>query len=119
MIKNFLLVGLGGAVGSMLRFIVQRLVNTATLPYGTLLVNIAGCFLIGLLWGLTTRNSITQTTGLLLISGFCGGFTTFSAFSYESVQMMQDNRWLLLSGYIAVSVIGGLFATLIGYKLTH
>ena len=119
MIKNFLLVGLGGAVGSMLRFILQRLVNTATIPYGTLLVNIAGCFLIGLLWGLTTRNSITQTTGLLLISGFCGGFTTFSAFSYDSVQMMQENRWLLLGGYIAISVIGGLLATLSGYKLTH
>jgi fluoride exporter len=119
MIKNFLLVGLGGAVGSMLRFIVQRLVNTATLPYGTLLVNIAGCFLIGLLWGLTTRNSITQTTGLLLISGFCGGFTTFSAFSFEGVQMMQDSRWLMLAGYIGASVIGGLFATFSGYKLTH
>jgi CrcB protein len=119
MIKNFLLVGLGGAVGSMLRFIVQRLVNTATLPYGTLLVNIAGCFLIGLLWGLTTRNSITQTTGLLLISGFCGGFTTFSAFSFEGVQMMQDSRWFMLAGYIGASVIGGLFATFGGYKLTH
>jgi fluoride exporter len=119
MIKNFLLVGLGGAVGSMLRFIVQRLVNTATLPYGTLLVNIAGCFLIGLLWGLTTRNSVTQTTGLLLISGFCGGFTTFSAFSFEGVQMMQDSRWLMLAGYIGASVIGGLFATFSGYKLTH
>ena len=119
MIKNLLLVGAGGAIGSILRFCVQRFVNTNTVPYGTLLVNIGGCFLIGLLWGLLSRNIISQATGLLLISGFCGGFTTFSAFTYEGVQMMNDNRWLLLCGYIAASVIGGLLATFTGYKLTN
>ena len=118
MIKNFLLVGLGGAVGSVLRYSVQRFVNTATIPYGTLLVNLAGCFLIGLLWGLLNKNSISQSGGLLLMSGFCGGFTTFSAFTYEGVQMMQDNRWILLAVYISASVFGGLVATFTGYKLT-
>lgn len=119
MIKNFLLVGLGGAVGSMLRFAVQRLANTAGgFPFGTLLVNLAGCFFIGLLWGLLSRNLITQLTGLLLMTGFCGGFTTFSAFTYEGVQMMQDNRWLLLAGYTCASVFGGLLASFTGFKLT-
>jgi len=118
MIKNLLLVGLGGAAGSMLRFAVQRFANTTGFPYGTLVVNLAGCFLIGLLWGLLSRNFISQLTGVLLMSGFCGGFTTFSAFTFEGVQMMQDNRWLLLAGYIAASVFGCLIASFTGYKLT-
>ena len=118
MIRQILLVGLGGAVGSMLRYIVQRYANIPGLPYGTLLVNLAGCFLIGLFWGLLSKNSITQANAVLVMSGFCGGFTTFSAFTYEGVQMMQDNRWLLLTSYIAASVVGGLFATFAGYKLT-
>ena len=119
MIKNFLLVGLGGAVGSMLRYGIQRIANTSAFPYGTLLINLGGCFLIGLFWGLVTRNAITQGTGILLMSGFCGGFTTFSAFTYEGVQMMQDNRWPLFAGYISASVFGGLVATFSGYKLTN
>ena len=119
MIKNVLLVGMGGAVGSMLRYSVQRFVNTTAIPYGTLLVNLTGCFLIGLFWGFFSKNSITPATGLLLMSGFCGGFTTFSAFTYEGVQMMQDNRWMLLAGYIGASVFGGLLATFTGYKLSN
>ena len=118
MVKNFLLVGLGGAIGSMMRFGVQRIVNLPGLPYGTLLVNLCGCFLIGLLWGLLSRKTMSEMTGLLLMSGFCGGFTTFSAFTYEGVQMLQDNRFLLLAAYTSASVIGGLFATFSGYKLT-
>ncbi len=118
MIKNFLLVGFGGAVGSILRYSVQRFFNTS-IPYGTLMVNLAGCFLIGLFWGLVSKNSLAQSSSLLLMSGFCGGFTTFSAFTYEGVQMMHDNRWILLAGYIGASVFGGLLATFTGYKLTN
>lgn len=119
MVKNLLLVGFGGAVGSVLRYSMQRFINTASIPYGTLLVNLAGCFLIGLLWGLLSKNSISQSGGLLLMSGFCGGFTTFSAFTYEGVQMMQDNRWIMLAVYVSASVFGGLVATFTGYKLTN
>ena len=119
MVKNLLLVGFGGAVGSVLRYSMQRFINTASIPYGTLLVNLAGCFLIGLLWGLLSKNNISQTGSLLLMSGFCGGFTTFSAFTYEGVQMMQDHRWILLAVYISASVFGGLVATFTGYKLTN
>lgn len=119
MIKNFLMVGLGGAIGSILRYGVQQITNKPDFPYGTLAVNIGGCFLIGLLWGLISRSSITQMTGLLLMSGFCGGFTTFSAFTYEGIQMLQDNHWLLFAIYTGASVIGGLLATFSGYKLTN
>jgi fluoride exporter len=118
MIKSLLLVGLGGAAGSMLRFAVQRYANIPGFPYGTLIVNLAGCFLIGIFWGLLSKNFITPVSALLLMTGFCGGFTTFSALTYEGVQMMQDNRWLLLISYIAASIVGGLFATFAGYKLT-
>lgn len=119
MVKNFLLVGLGGAVGSMLRYCLQRSINTTNIPFGTLLVNLAGCFLIGLLWGLLSKNNMTHNYGLVLISGFCGGFTTFSSFTIEGFQMMQDNRWLLLAGYIGASVFGGLLASFSGYKLIN
>ena len=119
MIKNLLLIGLVGAVGSMLRYSVQHFLNSMTIPFGTLLVNITGCFLIGLLWGLLSKDSITQSAGLLLMGGFCGGFTTFSAFTYEGVQMMHDTRWILLACYVGASVFGGLLATFAGYKLTN
>jgi CrcB protein len=116
MLNNILLVGIGGAVGSVLRYLCQRTWNQG-FPYGTLLVNIAGCFLIGLLWGAFGKQMDEQKK-LLLITGFCGGFTTFSAFSQEGVQMMLDNRWLSFGLYILASVAGGLIATFFAYKLT-
>ena len=117
MIKSLLLVGLGGAAGSMLRFACQRFANVPAFPYGTLLINITGCFLIGLLWGFFQKHSVQETWKLILMTGFCGGFTTFSAFTYEGVQMLDNNKWLLFILYTGSSVIGGLFATFIGYKI--
>ncbi len=116
--NNILLVAMGGAVGSVLRFILQRLNVGSSFPYGTLAVNLFGCLLIGIIWGLISRNFLRDSTQLLLISGFCGGFTTFSAFSIEAMQMLQQNKWILFSGYIIVSVIGGLLITIAGYKIT-
>ena len=116
MLNNILLVGLGGGVGSILRYLCQRTWNHQ-FPYGTLLVNIAGCFLIGLLWGFFGKQMEEQKR-LLLITGFCGGFTTFSAFTQEGVQMMMDNRWLSFGLYTLASVAGGLVATFLAFKLT-
>src|SRR5215213_4649389 len=109
MLTNILLVGLGGGAGSILRYLCQRTWNIS-FPYGTLIVNIAGCLLIGLLWGVFTKH-IDEQKRLLLVTGFCGGFTTFSSFTYESVQMMIENRWLSFVVYTATSVIAGLMAT--------
>ena len=114
---NILLVGLGGGIGSILRHLLQRAFNV-NFPYGTLLVNILGCFLIGLLWGVFTKH-IDEQRRLLLITGFCGGFTTFSSFTYEGVQMMMENRWMVFILYIFLSVVAGLTATYFGYKLTN
>lgn len=117
MLNNILLVGLGGGIGSILRYLLQRTLNLS-FPYGTLLANITGCLLIGLLWGLFTKN-IDEQRRLLLVTGFCGGFTTFSSFTYEGVQMMMDNRWFSFAVYTALSVLLGLLATYFGYKLTN
>jgi CrcB protein len=117
MVSNILLVGLGGGVGSILRYLCQRSMNRLSFPYGTLLVNLLGCLVIGLLWGLFTRH-VDEHRRLLLVTGLCGGFTTFSSFTYEGVQMLVDSRWLTFAAYTALSVTAGLLVTYLGYKLT-
>ena len=121
MIKNFLIVGLGGAVGSMLRYGVQRILQvqgTATFPTGTLLVNIAGCFLIGILWSMISRSlTWNEEMKLLLMTGFCGGFTTFSAFTLEGIGLLKENKTALFLIYLTASVVGGLLATFIGIRI--
>lgn len=121
MIKALILVGLGGAAGSILRWLVQKSLQSQVnaFPWGTLSVNIAGCLLIGIVWGLSSRMSNAQDMQFLLATGFCGGFTTFSAFSQESIRLMEMQKTGLMFAYIAVSVIAGLAATLIAYRLTR
>lgn len=116
MLSNFLLVGLGGAAGSMLRYAIQRMGN-AGFPFGTLLVNIAGCFLIGVLWGLSAQG-MSEQKKLLLATGFCGGFTTFSSFSQEGIGLISANRWTSFILYTGLSVTAGLLATYLGLKIT-
>lgn len=117
MIYQLLLVGVGGAVGSMLRYGCSRLLNMPSFPFGTLLVNIGGCLLIGIFWGLFSRH-VNEQLRLLLATGLCGGFTTFSTFTYEGIQMLQEARWTSFIVYTAISVAIGLVATYFGYKLT-
>ena len=121
MIKNFLIVGLGGAVGSMLRYGVQKIlrVQSATaFPTGTLLVNIAGCFLIGILWSMVSRSlTWNEEMKLLLMTGFCGGFTTFSAFTLEGIGLLKESKTFLFVIYLTASVVGGLLATFIGIRI--
>lgn len=118
MIKNILMVGLGGACGSMLRFLCQKAFALSSFPIGTLLVNIAGCFLIGLLWGLVARNTLNDQLRLLLMTGFCGGFTTFSSFSYEGMELLLHRRWIFFLLYTGTSIFGGLVATLTAFRIT-
>lgn len=109
-------IGLGGALGSIVRYILQKQLN-ADFPIGTLTVNISGCFLIGLLWALASKNGWSDIWRLALLTGFCGGFTTFSAFTLESFQLLQYNRYLFFTVYIIASVVFGLLATFAGYKI--
>jgi fluoride exporter len=118
MIKNLIIVGIGGAAGSMLRFITQRYLNL-NFPFGTIIVNLTGCFLIGIFWALLTRNNLTEPMRLLWITGFCGGFTTFSAFTAEGNQMLLEGKWLPLLIYLTISIIGGFVVTFLGFKFFH
>ena len=121
MIKNFLIVGLGGAAGSILRYTVQKIFQSQSavaFPTGTLLVNIAGCFLIGILWGMVSRSlAWNEEMKLLLMTGFCGGFTTFSAFTLEGIGLLKENKTALFFVYLTASVVGGLLATYIGIRI--
>jgi CrcB protein len=121
MIKNILLVGLGGATGSVLRFLCQKWIGSISnlsFPLGTFLVNIVGCFLIGLLFSYSVRNeSFSYNTQLLLMTGLCGGFTTFSAFTLEGMGLLKEDKTGLFLLYIGGSVIVGLFATWLGIRI--
>lgn len=118
MLQSMLLVGVGGFVGSALRYGINRLSVTylsAGLPAGTLIVNLAGCLLIGIIAGLSQRSgAISPNTVLLLSTGFCGGFTTFSTFSLELLSMGSAGSLLMAAGYLAVSVAGGIFMVWLG-----
>ncbi len=115
---SFLLVGAGGAIGSMLRYAAALLPVNKVFPYHTFVVNIIGSFLIGALLGLLLKNSITNDGWKFLAIGVCGGFTTFSAFSLEGFQMLQQQRYILFFAYVSLSVTVGLAATLVGFTLT-
>lgn len=117
MMRQLLFVALGGAAGSVLRFLCQRALNHVSFPYGTFTVNIAGCLLIGMFFGLLQKSQLAPTTYLLLVTGFCGGFTTFSAFSQESLLLLMEQRWASFVFYVVASVAAGLLATFAGYKL--
>ena len=120
-IKNILLVGLGGGLGSMARYVCQKWVadNYAPhFPWGTFAVNIAGCLVIGIFWGLAFKSfAVNESWKLFLMTGLCGGFTTFSAFTLEGIGLIREQRLAVFFSYVGVSVVFGLLATYIGMKI--
>ena len=120
MIKNILLVAFGGAVGSVLRYLVSKWLQEASavaFPVGTLVVNVVGCLLIGLIYGASDRWGISGDMRLLLTVGFCGGFTTFSTFMNESLSLMRADNLLSLALYASLSVGLGLVAVWAGSRI--
>ena len=119
MIKSLCLVGLGSFVGGALRYLISTWMKNAcsqSFPWGTLMVNLVGCFLIGVIFALFSRFSSTSHTWcLLLTTGLCGGFTTFSTFANESLQMLQNSQWGGFITYVSISVIAGISLTALGY----
>ena len=118
MLKNALLVAVGGALGSTGRYLVAQVLRNYHFPWATFLVNIAGCFIIGAVLAFSLRNSdFEQNWRVFLASGICGGFTTYSAFSLEMMSMLQQNRIFLFAIYLLATVVIGLIATWLGYTL--
>lgn len=119
--KGFLLVGAGGAAGSMARYGVSYMISkyvTHSFPFATMTINVVGSLVIGLLFGLLSRNQMQQSSYILLASGFCGGFTTFSTFALENVTLMQKGESFTALLYIGFSVILGLLLCKAGIWLT-
>ena len=119
--KAILIIWLGGGIGSVLRYLVQLGISklvTVTFPAGTFLVNITGCFVIGLLYGLSGRYAaLTSEWRLFLITGLCGGYTTFSSFSYESISLFRQGNYTYFILYTVLSVAIGLFSTIGGMNI--
>ena len=114
---NFLLVFVGGGVGSVLRYSVGLCIGAAAFPWATLAVNICGSLAIGLFGGWSERFAWTEAVRLALTVGLCGGFTTFSTFSKESLALAQSGRWLAFSAYALGSFAFGLAAVALGYLI--
>jgi fluoride exporter len=120
MLKQFLLVGLGGGLGSMLRYAGNMFIGSKNFPLSTLLINIVGSFVIGLVVGAGLKNeSLSGNWKLFLATGICGGFTTFSAFSLENMQLLQGEKYFHFVFYALGSVALGLAAAAIGYRLVQ
>ena len=115
--RDLLFVFLGGGAGSILRYMVSRWLNTSFFPWGTLAVNIIGCFLVSLFGTWIARLSLPTDLRLLMVVGLCGGFTTFSTFGNETMTMLRNGHLLLSFIYIFLSVAAGIAAAYIGAKL--
>ena len=118
--KQLLLVFIGGGTGSVLRFIIGKFLNNSEngIPYGTFTANILGSLLIGIILGLAAKNeTLTQNHTLLLATGFCGGFTTFSTFAYENHIFLKSGDFTSFAFYTIVSFIIGFLAVFAGIYL--
>lgn len=122
MLKDFFIVGIGSFFGGGMRFLLSKVIQSWTLisfPFGTFAVNIIGCFLIGLFSGMSYGGSLmSPSTKLILTTGFCGGFTTFSTFMNESSSLLKDGNFFYLSLYIFGSLAIGMVAVLAGNQLS-
>lgn len=115
---NLLLIFLGGGLGSICRYAIgQNLTTESSFPVATLVVNILACLVLGVLLGFQLKANLQQNHSLLLMTGFCGGFSTFSSFSGESLKLFQNNQASIALLYIGASIILGLLAVYIGFKV--
>ncbi|MBW1295615.1 fluoride efflux transporter CrcB [Aquimarina litoralis] len=118
--KQILLVFIGGGTGSVARFLISKYLNSETsgIPYGTLTANILGSFLIGIILGLALKNNVlSQNAVLLLATGFCGGFTTFSTFAYENHMLLRSGDFINFAIYTLCSFVIGFLLVFLGMWL--
>lgn len=118
--KIILAVGLGSFLGGISRYLITLFIQNkflSTFPYGTLFVNITGCFLIGVVYALSDKGNVSPVWRIFLATGVMGGYTTFSSFSNETVSMIRDAQYLAAFSYVAFSIIIGLAATFAGISI--
>lgn len=114
------LIGIGSFVGGILRYLTTLFIQTkflSTFPYGTLTVNVLGSLIIGIVFGLSEKFNLSPEWRLFVATGLCGGFTTFSAFSLETMSMIQEGQYFYSIGYVALSILLGLLAVFLGMML--
>lgn len=120
-LKNILLVLAGSAAGGSARYVTSLIIqskNTNHFPAGTFIINLTGCFIIGIVYAIASRNASTGSDiKLLLATGFCGGFTTFSAFAFENLELFKSGQYLTALLYIILSVVLGILAVILGAYL--
>lgn len=121
MLKMFLITGAGGFFGSGLRYLAQRLVPIvfpASFPLGTLMINVVGSLMIGIIYAVGEKSSIlSPEMRIFLAVGICGGFTTFSTFSLDSFSLLRSGEYLYFSIYVIATLILSLIATIAGIWL--
>jgi fluoride exporter len=117
------LIAIFGAIGTLLRYGLQGLAQvrvSGTFPYGTLLINLTGCFFLGLIGQFTLNRLVIPPDWRVAITvGFFGGYTTFSSFGWETAKMLEDGEWLSATSYVAASVVVGLFLSVAGIRLAN
>jgi fluoride exporter len=120
---RILLIAIFGAIGTLARYGLQGLVQVrtaGTFPYGTLLINLSGCFLLGLIGQFTLNRTVISPDWRIGIAvGFFGGYTTFSSFGWETAKMLEDGEWLPATLYVAASVVAGLLLSVVGIRLAN
>jgi len=122
MLKTLFIIGSGSFLGGIARYLTSRVVQNSfasAFPYGTMAVNLLGCLLIGLIFGISERtNMISDEWRIFLTVGFCGGFTTFSTFANENMTLLRDGNFFYFALYTGLSVFLGLVAVFFGNALT-
>ena len=122
-LSNYIWIALGAVVGASARYFLSTLIArdfVSAFPYGTLLINLTGCFLLGLIGQFTLNRMVISPDWRVAIAvGFFGGYTTFSSFGWETAKMLEDGEWLRASTYVAASVAAGLLLSVAGIRLAN
>jgi CrcB protein len=117
------LIAIFGAIGTLARYALQGFVQVraaGTFPYGTLLINLSGCFLLGLIGQFTLNRLVIPADWRVAIAvGFFGGYTTFSSFGWETAKMLEDGEWMRAASYVAASVLAGILLSFAGIRLAN